>query len=99
LEKLLELPSLCRYDVHNIDEDLTMGPLDRITQQPGVMGGKACIRGMRVTVSMVVSQIGAGRAVDEVLSDYPYLEKEDIMQALQYAAWRAEEREVVLATA
>jgi uncharacterized protein (DUF433 family) len=76
-----------------------MGPLDRITQQAGVMGGKACVRGMRVTVSMVVSQIGAGRAVDEILGDYPYLEKEDIMQALQYAAWRAEEREVVLAAA
>jgi uncharacterized protein (DUF433 family) len=63
-----------------------MGPLDRITQQPGVMGGKACIRGMRVTVGMVVSQIGAGRGVDDVLRDYPYLEKEDILQALRYAA-------------
>ncbi len=76
-----------------------MGPLDRITQQPGVMGGKACVRGMRVTVGMVVSQIGAGRAVDEILGDYPYIEKEDIMQALRYAAWRAEEREVLLAVA
>ena len=76
-----------------------MGPLDRITQQPGVMGGKACVRGMRVTVGMVVSQIGAGRAVDEILRDYPYIEKEDIMQALRYAAWRAEEREVLLAVA
>jgi uncharacterized protein (DUF433 family) len=76
-----------------------MGQLDRITQQPAVMGGKACIRGMRVTVSMVVSQIGAGHSVDEVISDYPYLEREDIMQALRYAAWRAEEREVVLAAA
>ena len=76
-----------------------MGTLDRITQQPGVMGGKACIRGMRVTVGMVVSQIGSGRSVDEVLCDYTYLEKEDILQALRYAAWRAEEREVVLATA
>ena len=65
-----------------------MGPLDRLTQQPGVMGGKACIQGMRVTVGMVVSQIGSGRGVDEVLSDYPYLEKEDILQALRYAAWR-----------
>lgn len=76
-----------------------MGPLDRITQQPGVMGGKACVRGMRVTVGMVVSQIGAGRAVDEILGDYPYIDKEDIMQALRYAAWRAEEREVLLAVA
>ena len=76
-----------------------MGELDRITQQPGMMGGKACIRGMRVTVGMVLGQIGAGRTVDEILSDYPYLEREDIMQALRYAAWRAEEREIMLATA
>ena len=54
-----------------------MGQLDRITQQPEVMGGKACIRGMRVTVGMVVGQIGAGHSVDEVLADYPYLERED----------------------
>jgi len=66
---------------------------------PDVMGGKACIRGMRVTVGMVVGQIGSGHSIDEVLADYPYLENEDIMQALRYAAWRAEEREVMLATA
>ena len=60
------------------------------------MGGKPCIRGLRVTVGMVVGQIGAGRAVDEVLADFPYLEREDVMQALRYAAWRAEEREIVL---
>lgn len=76
-----------------------MGQLDRITQQPEIMGGKACIRGLRVTVGMVVGQIGAGHSVDELLADYPYLEREDIMQALRYAAWRAEEREVMLITA
>ena len=75
-----------------------MEQLDRITQQPEVMGGKACIRGMRVTVGMILGQIGAGRIVDEILADYPYLEREDIMQALRYAAWRAEEREVSLAS-
>lgn len=74
-----------------------MGQLNRITQQPEVMGGKACIRGMRVTVGMLVGQIGAGHGIDDILIDYPYLEREDIMQALQYAAWRSEEREVVLA--
>ncbi len=74
-----------------------MGQLERITRQPGVMGGKACIRGMRVTVSMVVGQIGAGHSIDEILADYPYLEREDVFQALRYAAWLAEEREVVLA--
>jgi len=73
--------------------------LDRITQQPNVMSGKACIRGMRVTVGMVVSQIGAGHSVEEILAEYPYLEREDVMQALRYAAWRVKEREVVLATA
>jgi uncharacterized protein (DUF433 family) len=76
-----------------------MGQLDRITQHPDVMGGKACIRGMRVTVGMILAQIGAGHTVDELLSDYPYLEREDILQAARYAAWRAEEREVMLATA
>jgi len=69
---------------------------DRITQEPGVMGGKACIRGMRVTVGMIVGQIGTGHSIEDVLADYPYLEREDIMQALRYAAWRAEEREIVL---
>ncbi len=76
-----------------------MPQLDRITQQPEVMGGKACIRGMRVTVSMVVGQIGAGHSIEQILSDYPYLEREDVMQALRYAAWRAEDREVQLAGA
>jgi len=76
-----------------------MGHLDRITQEPAVMGGKPCVRGLRVTVGMIVGQIAAGRSIDELLSDYPYLEREDIMQALRYAAWRSEEREVMLATA
>ena len=74
-----------------------MNSLYRITQHPEVMGGKACVRGMRITVGMLVGQIAAGRGMDEVLADYPYLEREDI--ALQYAAWRAEEREVLLASA
>jgi len=76
-----------------------MGQLDRITQHPDVMGGKACIRGIRVTVGMILAQIGAGHTVDELLSDYPYLEREDTLQALRYDAWRAEEREVTLAIA
>jgi uncharacterized protein (DUF433 family) len=70
--------------------------LDRITQNPDVMGGKPCVRGVRVTVGMIVGQIGAGRSIDDVLIDFPYLEREDVLQALRYAAWRAEEREVVL---
>lgn len=76
-----------------------MPELDRITQQPDVMGGKPCIRGLRVTVGMLVGQIAAGRNFDDVLADYPYLEREDILQALRYAAWRSEEREVQIASA
>ena len=60
------------------------------------MGGRACIRGMRVTVGMIVGQLGAGVSIDELLEDYPYLEREDVMQALQYAAWLAQEREINL---
>jgi uncharacterized protein (DUF433 family) len=63
------------------------------------MGGKPCIRGMRVTVGMLVGQIGAGRSIEELLTDYPYLDREDILQALRYAAWRMEEREIDLASA
>ena len=73
--------------------------LDRITQNPAVMGGKPCIRGMRVTVGMIVGQIGAGVSIKEILSDYPYLEYEDVMQALRYAAALSQWREVVLAEA
>lgn len=76
-----------------------MNQLDRITRDPAVMGGKACIRGMRVTGSMIVGQIGAGHSIDELLASYPCLEREDVLQALRYAAWMAEEREVILAIA
>ncbi len=74
-----------------------MNDFPRITHNPAVMGGKPCIRGLRVTVGVIVGQIGAGRTVDEVLADYPYLQREDILDALRYAAWRAEEREIELA--
>lgn len=74
-----------------------MPDFDRITRDPRVMGGRACVRGMRVTVGMIVGQVGAGHSVDDILKDYPYLEREDVLQALRYAAWRAEEREVPLA--
>lgn len=76
-----------------------MDQLDRIARNPAVMGGKACIRGMRVTVGMIVGQIGSGRSVDELLADYPYLEREDALQALRYAAWLAEGHEFDLAAA
>ena len=73
-----------------------MVKFDRITQQPDIMGGKACVRNMRVTVGMIVGQIGTGLSIENILADYPYLEREDIMQALRYAAWRAKEREIEL---
>lgn len=71
---------------------------DRITLRPDTMGGRACIRGSRVTVGMIVGQIGAGRTIESLLDDYPYLQREDMLQALRYAAWRAEEREIKLAS-
>jgi len=75
-----------------------MEPIDRITQQAGVMGGKPCVRGMRATVAMIVGQIGVGRSADDLLVDYPYLEREDIPQALRCAAYRAPGLEVTLST-
>jgi len=63
-----------------------MSDFTRITQDPAVMGGKPCIRGLRVTVGMIVGQLGAGRTAEELLADYPYLEREDIAEALRYAA-------------
>ncbi len=76
-----------------------MRAFDRITIDPEIMGGKACIRGMRVTVGTVVGLLAAGRSPDEILDAYPYLEREDIDESLAYAAWRLEEREVPLSTA
>ncbi len=69
---------------------------DRITIDPQVMGGKPCIRGMRVTVGMVVGMLAEGHTTAEILELYPYLEAEDIPQALSYAALRSEEREIDL---
>lgn len=64
---------------------------DRITFQAEIMGGRACIRGMRIPVSVIVSQIASGATVEEVLREYPDLETDDIRQALEYAAWLAQE--------
>ncbi len=75
-----------------------MHDLTRITFSAEVMGGKPCIRGMRVTVGTIVGLVASGKTVKEVLKEYPYLEREDVLQALSYAAWRAEEREVPIAS-
>lgn len=68
---------------------------DRITFDSEILGGRACIRGMRISVAVVVNQIAGGATVDEILDGYPKLERPDIRQALEYAAWLAQE-EVVL---
>ena len=67
-----------------------MQNLARITFDPQVMGGKPCIRGMRVTVGTIVGLVASGNTVDGVLADHPYLERDDLLEALTYAAWRAE---------
>ena len=76
-----------------------MNAIDRITFNPEVMGGKPCIRGMRVTVGTLVGLVAAGRTREDILDLYPYLEEEDIHQALTYAAWRAEEMDLPLVPA
>jgi uncharacterized protein (DUF433 family) len=68
-----------------------MPGLDRITFDPHVMAGRACIRGMRITVSLVINLVANGMSTDEIIAAYPYLEPEDIEQALRYVAWLAEE--------
>jgi uncharacterized protein (DUF433 family) len=64
---------------------------DRITHDVNILGGKACIRGMRISVSLIVNLIANGMTVDEIIEEYPDLEPEDIQQALHYAAWTAED--------
>ena len=73
-----------------------MKNLTRITFDQKVMGGKPCIRGMRVTVGTIVGLVAAGYSTPDILKSYPYLEKQDVMEALAYAAWRSEEIEVPL---
>ena len=73
-----------------------MQNFNRITFDPNVMGGKACIRGMRVTVGTVVGLVASGHSNTDILNAYPYLEEEDIQQSLSYAAWKVQEIEVPL---
>ena len=72
--------------------------IPRITHDPNVMGGKPCIRGLRVTVGTVLGLLASRRSREEILKAYPYLENEDLDAALQYAAYRLEESEIPLAT-
>lgn len=82
-----------------IHREYEMKNLDRITFNLEVMGGKPCIRGMRVTVGTIVGLVASGHSAEDILTTYPYLEAEDISQALTYAAWRVEEIEVPLSIA
>lgn len=90
--------------VYRIAGNGTHGPkgsqmrrLTRITHDPNVMGGKPCIRGLRVTVGTIIGLLASGYSYERILQAYPYLEEEDIREALAYAAWRAEEAEVPVA--
>ncbi|MEW5787977.1 MAG: DUF433 domain-containing protein [Pseudomonadota bacterium] len=76
-----------------------MTPLDRISFNPLVMGGKPCLRGLRVTVGTITGLVASGHDTASILAMYPYLEAEDIVQALRFAAWRAEEMELPLSVA
>ena len=71
-----------------------MKKLNRITFDPNIMGGKPCIRGYRVTVGTIVGLMAYNHTFEEILKMYPYLEKEDLREALSYAAWRSEEIDV-----
>ena len=73
--------------------------LDRITRDPAIMAGRPCIRGMRVTVGTLVGLVASGHSESEILDAYPYVEAEDIRQALAYSAWRVEEIELPLPAA
>ena len=73
-----------------------MDLLNRITHDPTVMGGRPCIRGMRVTVGTIMGLLASGRSQDEILATYPYLEPEDVQAALAYAAWRTKEIDLPL---
>jgi len=68
-----------------------MTQFNRITFDPNIMGGRACIRGMRMTVSLILNLVSNGMAAAEIVKEYPYLEEEDIRQSLQYAAWLTDE--------
>ncbi len=73
-----------------------MHEFDRITFDPKIMAGKACIRGMRITVALVMNLVAGGMTPEQIVEDYPPLDVEDVHQALRYAAWLAEERVIPL---
>ncbi len=76
-----------------------MPQIDRIVLDTNIMGGRPCIRGLRVTVGVILGLLASGKSRDDVLKLYPYLEPADLDQCLAYAAWRLEERDLPLASA
>jgi uncharacterized protein (DUF433 family) len=73
-----------------------MSLLERVTHDPAVMGGKPCLRGLRVTVGTVLGLLSSGKTAEDILALYPYLEADDVRAALEYAAWRTQETELPL---
>jgi len=76
-----------------------MEQFTRITHDINVMGGKACVKGTRVTIGMILTQISEGKTIEKLLEEYPYLSREDILQALKYAAWTVNAKESVIISA
>ncbi len=74
-------------------------PFNRTARDPAVMGGKPCVRGQRVTVGMILGNLGSGVGIDELLASYPYLERDDVLEAIRYGAWLVQEREIRLVPA
>ena len=68
----------------------------RISHDIGIMGGKPCIKGTRVTVGMILAQLSGGQSIDDLLDDYPYLSHEDVLAALEYGAWAVSSQELVI---
>jgi len=93
-KRLLDAMSLLVPHLLSAGKRLEVAVFDRITFDPEMMGGRACIRGMRIPVSVIVAQVAHGVTVEAILDDYPQLEKEDVQQALAYAAWLAREQVV-----
>jgi uncharacterized protein (DUF433 family) len=89
----IAIPPLGCYNADEDESNLggSMFGLERITADPEILGGKACIRGMRISVSLIVNLVANGMTVQEIIDEYPDLEPEDIRQALQYAAWAADD--------
>ena len=76
-----------------------MDQFSRISHDIEIMGGKACVKGTRVTVGMLLAQLGLGKSINEILLDYPYITRDDIMEAILYASWAVEAREIVIVPA